>query len=243
MTFAEADAQYELIKQRYQAGVLTDEQYDDQLRGLMVLDDSGRWWAKSRENGVWHYYEAVSGNWMLGAPPVTMPSTPPASQPAVQPPTQEVVNPAVNPVAPAAPAAGNPPRRASQGGLPKWAAVAPSSAQPAAQEPAKTGDADVSAAGGSAKPADKGAAGGYSTLDISPMPELSGSLKIVFYVLSLLVPFLGFVLFLVYRKKPAATDRSAARVFMILGVISLVFLCLFTVGIFVLEAVLLGAGS
>ena len=52
MTFAEADAQYEVIKQQYLAGALDDDQFEEQLHRLMVLDEAGLWWAKSRENGV-----------------------------------------------------------------------------------------------------------------------------------------------------------------------------------------------
>ena len=62
MTFAEADAQYEVIKQQYLAGALDEEQFDEQLHRLMVLDDAGVWWAKSRENGSWHYYDLGKGD-------------------------------------------------------------------------------------------------------------------------------------------------------------------------------------
>ena len=40
------------------------------VRTLMVLDDVGRWWAKSRENGAWHYYDATTDSWLPDAPPV-----------------------------------------------------------------------------------------------------------------------------------------------------------------------------
>ena len=130
MTFAEADAQYELVKQRYQAGALTDEQYDDQLRSLMVLDNTGRWWAKSRENGTWHYYDAATDSWLLGAPPVAAPAAP--SRPAAPQPSPAAAGPQTTAGTPVFPAAGN-----SRGGaLPKWAAVAPASVQPPAGDSA-----------------------------------------------------------------------------------------------------------
>jgi hypothetical protein len=61
-------------------------------------------------------------------------------------------------------------------------------------------------------------------------------------LLSLLVPLLGIVLFLVYYKKPARADRTAARVFLILGVLSLVFLGMCGLTFFLLETVMLGTG-
>jgi hypothetical protein len=143
------------------------------------------------------------------------------------------VNPALASSPAAAGAAAGP--GTGRGALPKWAAVAPASVTPPAAGGAGKVDQPAGAPGAPA-----GAAAGYHARDFGPIPELSGSLKVVFFVLSLLVPVLGFVLFLVYRKKPAQADRSAARVFLILGVISLVFACLGSVAIYVLESVLLG---
>lgn len=60
----------------------------------------------------------------------------------------------------------------------------------------------------------------------SDQPELSPGLKVVFYILSFLVPIVGIVLYFVYRGKPAQEDRSAANLFLILGVISFALSCL-----------------
>ncbi len=238
MTFAEADAQYELIKQRYQAGALTDEQYDDELRALMILDELGRWWAKSRENGAWHFYDAATESWMPDSPPtagqdvsmVPLASTSPASTPTSLAPADPAI--ALTNVGPTARTGGAASPAPGSSALPKWAAVAPASAQrPAA---AKSAPASTTAAPASA------AAGGHSARDFGPVSELSGTLKVIFYILSLLVPVFGFVLFFVYRKKPAQADRSAARVFLILGVVSLIFTCLGSVAIYLIESVLLG---
>ena len=238
MTFAEADAQYELIKERYQAGALTDEQYDDELRALMILDELGRWWAKSRENGAWHFYDAATESWMPDSPPtagqdvsmVPLASTSPASTPTSLAPADPAI--ALTNVGPTARTSGAASPAPGSSALPKWAAVAPASAQrPAA---AKSAPASTTAAPASA------AAGGHSARDFGPVSELSGTLKVIFYILSLLVPVFGFVLFFVYRKKPAQADRSAARVFLILGVVSLIFTCLGSVAIYLIESVLLG---
>lgn len=60
-------------------------------------------------------------------------------------------------------------------------------------------------------------------------PELSPGLKVVFYILSFLVPLVGIVLFFVYRGKPAPEDRSAAQLFLILGAVSFGLSCLCSV--------------
>ncbi|MBE2240893.1 MAG: hypothetical protein IAE81_24115 [Caldilineaceae bacterium] len=57
-------------------------------------------------------------------------------------------------------------------------------------------------------------------------PELSPGLKVIFYILSFLVPIVGIVLFFVYRGKSAPEDQAAARLFLILGVISFGLSCL-----------------
>ncbi|HQY93321.1 hypothetical protein [Caldilinea sp.] len=57
-------------------------------------------------------------------------------------------------------------------------------------------------------------------------PELSPGLKVVFYILSFLVPIVGIVLFFVYRGKPTPQDQAAARLFLILGIISFGLSCL-----------------
>lgn len=56
-------------------------------------------------------------------------------------------------------------------------------------------------------------------------PELSSGLKVVFYILSFLVPIVGVVLFFVYRGKPTLEDRAAAQHFLILGVIAFALSC------------------
>ena len=77
--------------------------------------------------------------------------------------------------------------------------------------------------------------------DFAPLPELRGSLKIVCLVLALLVPLAGFVLYFVYRHKPAGADRSAARTFLILGIVSLVLYSVAGAAIVQLESMSLRA--
>jgi hypothetical protein len=261
MNFTEADAKYELVKQRYQAGALTAEELDEQLRALMVLDNTGRWWAKSRENGNWHYYDTASDSWLLATPPVDTaadaPTTEPSGPASPALPEQAAVPNAVPnvditsspsataPYSSAAHAVGLPGRAKSgpgSAGQPKWAAVIPQThAATIGSGPVPAGGA-TSHATTAAQPAAGGYGGGYSTSDFGPLPELGRSLKILFYVLSLVVPIVGIVLFLVYYRKPARADRAAARVFLILGVLSLVLLGMCGLTFFLLETVMLGTG-
>jgi hypothetical protein len=183
VTYAEADTQYEVVKQQYLSGALDDDQFEEQLHQLMVLDEAGLWWAKSRENGSWHFYDAGKGQWIAGTPPVRTPtvSLPPSSS-------------GVSPVLPG-----------TSQGVPTTA--------------------------------------GYSPPGLSPVSELSGGTKVLFYALSLLLPILGLILYFVYRSKPALPDRSAARVFLILGIVSIVFSTMCGATFFLLEATMLGTGT
>jgi hypothetical protein len=65
--FREADRRYFEIKQRHEAGTLTDEEFDELLKELMVEDEEGRWWAKSRRTGEWHYNDGTT--WVKDTPP------------------------------------------------------------------------------------------------------------------------------------------------------------------------------
>ena len=191
MTFAEADAQFDGLHQRYQVGALTAEQYDAELRRLMVMDGGGRWWAKARESGAWHYYDPTADRWIPGLPPTALGDGPPLT------------------------------------GLPSGAA------SPLAMGGTAAGTADlVDAAPGAYNP--YGAAGGRGLTGMADMsdmssgagPALTPGVKVLFALFSFLVPVLGIVLFLVYRRKPHAGDRAAARLFLILGVVSLLLSCL-----------------
>jgi hypothetical protein len=67
MDFQEADQRYVEIKQRHKAGDLTQEEFDKQLKELMVQDEEGRWWVKSRTTGEWHYHDGE--RWIKDTPP------------------------------------------------------------------------------------------------------------------------------------------------------------------------------
>ena len=65
--FGEVNRRYAELKRQHDAGAVSDEQFDTHLKQLMVRDPEGRWWAKSRRTGEWHYN---NGNaWVKGTPP------------------------------------------------------------------------------------------------------------------------------------------------------------------------------
>ncbi|MGF1471052.1 MAG: SHOCT domain-containing protein [Rubrobacteraceae bacterium] len=65
--FHEADRRYAELKQQRAAGTISDEEFAAQHQQLMVLDEDGRWWAKSRESGEWRYHNGST--WVPGTPP------------------------------------------------------------------------------------------------------------------------------------------------------------------------------
>ena len=99
-------------------------------------------------------------------------------------------------------------------------AVEPITVEPAAVEPASV--ESTYGAGAAYQPqVVQPSAQAFSAASFrAGQPELSPGLKVIFYILSFLVPIVGIVLYFVYRGKPAMEDRSAARRFLIHGVIS-----------------------
>jgi hypothetical protein len=67
MGFREADRRYAELKGQLDAGTISTEEFDAQRRRLMVQDDEGRWWAKSRKSGEWNYRDGDT--WVRGTPP------------------------------------------------------------------------------------------------------------------------------------------------------------------------------
>ena len=65
--FREADRRYAELNRQFDAGTISTEEFDAQRKQLMVQDEEGRWWAKSRKTGEWNYYDG--GAWIRGNPP------------------------------------------------------------------------------------------------------------------------------------------------------------------------------
>src|SRR5919202_2442200 len=80
--FQEADRRYAELKRQLDTGVMSAEEFDVQRRQLMVQDDEGRWWAKSRKTGEWNYHDGNA--WGRG--------TPPGYQPPPMPPAESTPN-------------------------------------------------------------------------------------------------------------------------------------------------------
>jgi hypothetical protein len=78
--FREADRRYAETKRRLDAGSISDEEFDAQRRRLMVQDDEGRWWAKSRKTGEWNYHDGEA--WVRGTPPGYQPPPAPSTESA-----------------------------------------------------------------------------------------------------------------------------------------------------------------
>lgn len=79
--FEEVDYRYAQLKRQVDAGQITQEEFDEQLKRSMVQDKSGRWWAKSRKSGEWYYHDGRT--WVRGSPPGYAPPT------LEQPPTEQ----------------------------------------------------------------------------------------------------------------------------------------------------------
>jgi hypothetical protein len=67
ISFREADRRYAELKRQLDAGTISSEEFDAYRRQLMVQDDQGRWWAKSRKTGEWNYHDGSA--WVPGIPP------------------------------------------------------------------------------------------------------------------------------------------------------------------------------
>jgi beta-lactam-binding protein with PASTA domain len=65
--FEEVDRRYAQLKRLHEAGEITEEEFDEQLKRSMVQDQGGRWWSKSRKSGEWHYNDGNA--WVPGTPP------------------------------------------------------------------------------------------------------------------------------------------------------------------------------
>jgi len=81
--FREADSRYAEITRRQETGILTQEEFDEELKQLMVQDEAGRWWAKSRTAGEWYYHDGTA--WVKDTPPgYQAPQAAPADQPETE---------------------------------------------------------------------------------------------------------------------------------------------------------------
>ena len=89
--YRSAEDEYFKLRGQFDTGRLTQEQFDERLRELMIQDAQGRYWMLGADSGKWYYYDGAS--WVQGEPyagatppplaeaaarPVSSPTSPPA---------------------------------------------------------------------------------------------------------------------------------------------------------------------
>jgi len=89
ITFREGDRRYAALMRRYEDETISARAFDASLRDLMVQDREGRWWAKARSSGEWHYYE--DNAWVKGTPPYEQSTQEPGWSFVHEPPLEELV--------------------------------------------------------------------------------------------------------------------------------------------------------
>lgn len=90
--YRHAEDEYFKLRGQFDTGRLTQEQFDEKLRELMIHDAQGRYWMLGADSGKWYYYDGakwVQGEPYAGAtpPPMAVPvETRPLSSPDTAPP-------------------------------------------------------------------------------------------------------------------------------------------------------------
>lgn len=65
--FRQAEASIRALRQQYQQGTLTRDQFQSELRRLMVLDENSVWWMMGVESDRWYRHD--NGQWVPATPP------------------------------------------------------------------------------------------------------------------------------------------------------------------------------
>ncbi len=65
--FEAVEAKVKILRERYRAGYLTRDQFQQELRGLMILGEDGHWWMMGIESQQWYYYDGEQ--WIADTPP------------------------------------------------------------------------------------------------------------------------------------------------------------------------------
>jgi len=67
MDFAQVETEFRELKEKYDAGAITEDEFKVQLEELMIEDEQGRWWMIGYETGQWYYHDGEK--WVRGEPP------------------------------------------------------------------------------------------------------------------------------------------------------------------------------
>lgn len=65
--FADTEIQVRALRSSRQAGQISDEQLQEQLKKLMILDDQNVWWMMGVQSDIWYRYDG--GQWVQATPP------------------------------------------------------------------------------------------------------------------------------------------------------------------------------
>ncbi|HEX2618850.1 MAG TPA: transglycosylase domain-containing protein, partial [Phototrophicaceae bacterium] len=86
--FTETEDEVHSLRNMLQSGQINQQQFEEQLRSLMILDDDQVWWMVGAETDTWYKY--VNNEWVLATPPrpaggsgYTLPRLESQPQPAV----------------------------------------------------------------------------------------------------------------------------------------------------------------
>ncbi len=63
MDFKTVEQKYKELRSQFKAGQLTDQEYKDRLKELMIQDEQGRWWMIGYETGRWSYHDGT--DWVV----------------------------------------------------------------------------------------------------------------------------------------------------------------------------------
>lgn len=86
--YRHAEDEYFKLRGQFDTGRLTQEQFDEKLRALMLQDEQGRYWMLGADSGKWYYYDGTK--WVQGDPYPGASMPPPialAAAPSSAPPT------------------------------------------------------------------------------------------------------------------------------------------------------------
>jgi hypothetical protein len=89
--YRHAEDEYFKLRGQFDTGRLSQEQFDEKLRALMLQDEQGRYWMLGADSGKWYYYDGtkwVQGDPYPGAsmpPPVVLAAMPASSPPPAAP--------------------------------------------------------------------------------------------------------------------------------------------------------------
>lgn len=64
--YRHAEEEYFRLRGQFDTGRLSQEDFDEKLRALMVQDEQGRYWMLGADSGKWYYYDGAK--WVTGDP-------------------------------------------------------------------------------------------------------------------------------------------------------------------------------